>query len=48
MKTKVFNTKNKYWTYCQVDVILFVNFAEKEKGKQREIKSGRQVHVGTL
>jgi hypothetical protein len=27
---------------------LFVNFAEKEKGKRREIKSERQVHVGTL
>jgi hypothetical protein len=39
MKTKVFNTRNKYWTYCQAIVILFVNFAGKEKGRRGETKS---------
>jgi len=32
---------------CQIDVILFVNFARKEKGKRGETKSWKQVHVGT-
>jgi hypothetical protein len=38
MKTKVFNARNKYWTYCQANVILFVNFVGKEKNKKGETK----------
>jgi hypothetical protein len=38
MKIKVFHTRNKHWTYCQVDVILFVNFAGKKKEREEKLK----------
>jgi hypothetical protein len=40
METEVFNTRNKYWTYCQADVILSVNFLqEKKRAREEKLKA---------
>jgi hypothetical protein len=39
MKTKVFNTRNKYWTYCQAYVIFSINFARKKRANEEKLEA---------